>query len=387
MISHNVIKTVSAVLLVLLIFLGFEVAKHKHLWGDEIYTHLASVEDKSYLDIMFGKTVEGNVCPLFYLTQKAITQVVQFETPKDWYAGEKNSWRIGPMIILRIGPVVCMALALVLLFYGFSRMYSIWWGFYVLGLTLDSYMVWQYWAEARPYALWFLLTVVQSILLLLALNSKVVSAKFLRSLFVTNILLAFTVVFSMFQVAIITFLLWFFVDRGVRKYIILTIIPISIAGYYYTMGPDLKFWFPPNYMTLIYPTIPKERVIFIGIMLLSSLFYFPKHSKSSTMQLKSASEKDYFGVLLYMIIMFVVAFFILAIFCSKAVPMTEGFQISMRYFIFLTPISSISITVIMIYLLRRWRYCPWVRLNLMLLSVGLLLIDYFKNCMGTTIVF
>ena len=143
--------------------LGLRLAEHKPLWNDELYSLLSSVRNLSYGDIITAKITEGNNTPLFYLSQKAFIDLTGYQPPQEWVAGQWGHNHPYSNLRIRILPVACMSVAIAVIFYFFSYFYSIWTGLYALAVAFSSFMVWAYGFEARPYALWFLLTTLQAV--------------------------------------------------------------------------------------------------------------------------------------------------------------------------------------------------------------------------------
>lgn len=75
-----VISFAGLVLLSALSF-GYFLSTHKPLENDELFTQIHSVEGLSYRSILTMKIPEGNVSPLFYLTQKVFLDVIHFRLP------------------------------------------------------------------------------------------------------------------------------------------------------------------------------------------------------------------------------------------------------------------------------------------------------------------
>jgi uncharacterized membrane protein len=58
-----------------------------------------------------------------------------------------------------------MSLGLALIVWFFCVYYSLLGGLIAFIVAISSYMLWYYWAEARPYALVFLATTIQALVL------------------------------------------------------------------------------------------------------------------------------------------------------------------------------------------------------------------------------
>src|SRR3989338_3199932 len=122
---------IAVLLFVLSLAIGYQLSLRRPLWNDEIYTQVTVVDPKSYADIIFFriKRLEGNSCPLFYLVQKGVSDLFQFQFPVLW----QKEWAIdqpGAQVIMRLSSDVFMSLSIALLVYFFSRYYSIFTGIY-----------------------------------------------------------------------------------------------------------------------------------------------------------------------------------------------------------------------------------------------------------------
>src|SRR3989339_191913 len=140
---------------------GFSLALKKPLWNDEIYSQTSSVEGMSWAQIWTGRIREGNNSPAFYSVQKIVCGIFDYKSNDLW----KND-DVPARLILRIAPVVCMSLGLALIVWFFGAYYALSGMMIAFIVGVSSYMVWYYWAEARPYAMMFLATTVQALLIL-----------------------------------------------------------------------------------------------------------------------------------------------------------------------------------------------------------------------------
>jgi hypothetical protein len=364
-------------LFVILVLMGMSLAQTKPLWVDEVYSQ-TSIEKLSYPQIFLGQMPEGNSSPLFYTIQKVITNLAGYHLPAADY--QTQIWDKKTMWILRLGPVVSLALAMVFMFYFFSRRYGFWLGLYGLLTVLFSYNVWLYWAEARPYALWFSLTIAQSLIFLKILEQKPTDKKIWRWLIAVHVLLALTVIFSLAQIVIVSFLLWAFKERDWKKHLGLMLIPSALCVPYYFTASKAKFFFPKSFLQLILPCFPKEWFGLLGVyvFLLIICAFLKKQRKLSNqndpMQLLTV------GYLAFCSLIFLATAIVLATFKANAITQEQGgFEISHRYFIYLTPIGSVLMTLIAAHLITASRKYPWLSFNIKMALWGFLIITFLKN--------
>ena len=349
--------------LVLILFLacmtlGFWRAANKPLWIDENYSTKAVVMGASYVQMIFGDIFEGNKNPLFYFIQKVVTDLTAYTMPIEMGQVETLVWDLRSQIILRAAPVFFMSLSIVLIFYFFSRYYSLWTGLYSVLISLSSFMVFQYWAEARPYALWVFLTTVQSLLFIYLLDKKgSEKSKAWIGLIVTHFLMVFTVIFSMVQIAFVSLLLFIFYEKKLRKYILFTFIPVVIGLYYYSITMKLTFYFKEGPLALINASISKDRFFILFIFVFYFVCYLLSNSKKGYLYLKErvfTPSKIYMVYFLFTSLMLAAAGVVLFLFKlnAEASPEIPGFQVSNRYLIFLVPVGIIAVTMFSDYMVR-----------------------------------
>lgn len=378
--KHLSLRLISCFLFLVLLGLGFRLAQNKPFWNDEIYSQVYSINDLSYLDIFQGKIPEGNALPLFYFLQKVISDVAGVKTSDQWIPGGDYLWEPYSQIILRINPVLFMSLSVVIIFYYFSRFHSFLAGFYSLAISMSSYMLWLYWAEARHYSQWFFLTTLQSLLFLFIVRQKEFHAKAWKALIITHVLLSLTVVLGMIQIFFVSTLLWVLKEKRWQKYLLLTALPICICIVYYIGSPKYPYHFTCSVMQLIYPCIPKQWMFIFAIYTLILLFYFFQKRTKSTKIFNYNVEWAGRSYLILTALMFVMAFAFLGYLKLQEPPGQKGFEIPMRFFIFLTPVGIIAATLFSIDIVRVFKGNRWMLTNVVIGLLGLLVIGFLRNC-------
>lgn len=369
--KYTVVLTLA--LWVALMAVGFWLAALKPLWNDELFSQISTIEGSSYGEIVTLKFEEGNSSPLFYLIQKAVCQVTGFHLPVQW-AGDADIRDLRSQLILRIVPNVFMSLAVAGIFYYFSRFYSLAAGVYALLVAVTSFMVWAFWAEARHYSLWVLLTSLQALLFLRLSGERDVNPRLWRWLTVVHVLLSFTVTLGMVQIFLVSLLLWIGKVRDFRKFIFMAVIPIGICLFYYFHSPHYKFFFKEGPLDLINASIPKDRMLIFAVYALGWLLYY--------LQRRGVGPKIYpsgftfsAGPLLVLTGLMVAASFGLLLVMEKfmAAVNQQGFQVANRYVINLTPVGIIATALFSIELLRSLKGRRWLQAGLCLVLGGLLL--------------
>ena len=308
------------------------------LENDELYSQTSSIAHRSYVEMLSGRIDEGNNTPLFYVVQKTIENVAAYQTPPEWYKGQWNFRHHASQLFLRLFPVFCMALGITLVFYYFAMHWHFFLGVYAVLVSLTSYMVWAYVCQARPYALWFFLTVVQIVLLLRILVVKPKEqGRFSLGLVVVNWLLAFTVIFSVVQNLAVCGVLWLWGRRRLRDHILLLLVPFGIAMFYYVHSPKYHFWFAEGFDKLLGAALPIDRLgtimLALGVWAISKAGWFKRFfAPPQKTQVNVLSAGLLFGVIVY-----VGCLAVLYKFKIDARGYMDGFQVSNRYFMVLAP--------------------------------------------------
>lgn len=321
------------------LWFGFSIASHRILWNDERWTLTNSVLNISYTDIFAGHIQEGSNSPLFYALQKLQCSIFGYQPPADWPWEGKHLYS---QIFLRAQSVAAIALAIALLFYYFARHYSWVTGIYAAIVALSSFMIWDHWAEARPYALWFLLTITQMLLLTSILKVKEKAQALWMQLSIVHVLLALTSSISMVQIIASSAVLWLFSTRQWRLYLGMALIPLSICLFYYTNAPRYDFIFTDGPLVLFNANIPRDRFL---ILLFFALVYVWDHFKKKE---ALSTEGKFFTFVGLTIVLFALVMIKL-----KATAATSGFQVSNRYFMPLTSVGIVGTILASIWLVRR----------------------------------
>jgi len=381
-----------SIVLTILVFsgclcVGFWIAEHKPLWNDEYFTQTASVDGTSFADQFSGNLPlgEGSHAPLFYALQKLFLQVVRYQTPLSWHGGH---WYTDPhsQITLRAVPVILMSLSVSLVFYYFCLGFSLWVGLLSLFIFLSSHMVWSYWAEARPYALWVFLTTVQSVILLNSIGqkSRTQGGRGMAWLAGTNILLGLTSILTLGEIWVVSVLWWCVHDRDWKKYIVATFLPTLIVIFYYIHAPRLSFYFGQSHLdNFLHDNISSQcfDVLFIFLFFLSLYFWGQKKGKVQDW-LGDDIVKPFVYVIFWGLVLAssIVLYIILGLHAKP----NQGFPVTSRYFIYLTPIGVIATTIVTVSLLKslsKHQLLCWGLGGL----IGFLLVQHFLKIVPKTI--
>ncbi len=359
------IRIITILVFAALLVSGAWTAAHKPLWNDEYYSLISSTLGTSYSKMAAGGIEEGNNSPLYYVLQKMQCDIFAYHAPESWVQGKWTGEHRYSQGFLRAQSVLFVALSLGLLFYYFSRRYSMWAGLYVMAVALSSLVMWQHWFEARPYALWFLLSVCQSLLLLRYLDTeKDHRLDLLMCLTGVHCLLALTVTISIVQIAAAALVLLMPAKRSWRLWGAVFVIPAAIDVFYYLRAPKYGFFFVDGPMALISANFPKERLLILPVFLLAYILLNRNH-KQAFLQ----TEVRYFAFMALML-----AFFAAVLWKLKLAEST-GFQISSRYFLSLAPLSIIGTTIFSVYLMCSARH-QYARIIVGIFLVSLLLARY-----------
>jgi len=215
---------------------GMWLAMHKPLWCDELYGQKVTIEGSSWGKILTGRiNNEGNNFPLYYAIQKAVTSTAHFNLPdeliKDFeLPTEKRKYNLfvypKGQILLRLLPDALTSSAIVFLVRFFWIREGIVVGFMAFLSALTSGMVWRYWVEARPYPLWFLLTLLQALFLIQLITESGPSSRVKIRLMICHWLLAVTAPLGFIQVIIAQAVLFQFGQRRLMDHLWAGILPV-----------------------------------------------------------------------------------------------------------------------------------------------------------------
>lgn len=347
---------IALILFLLCLQVGYRLNERHPLENDEIYSQQQSIQPIPYTAMLAGHIPEGNNSPLFYIMQKftlgkfALTQ--RWENEKDICNGPAQSR-------LRLMPILCMSLGLSLIFWFFARHWGLWMGLAAFALALTSPLVWTYWATARPYALWILLTTVQLLLLINFFRSPPQKRRHVKALGAVHVLLALTTMFGAAQAVIAAIL-----GRG--KLWLTAIAPIFIGLWYFYWAPRYPFRVPHDAAALIFDNLSLERIIFLiaAAIAIGALCRW---------DLRLHSNSAIF-LLAFTCILLAAPVVVIAWYKHLNVPGLLGFELSSRYFAFLTPLSSIGVMWIWLTLWERCGQWLWARLCLIEVMAGMLIL-------------
>lgn len=362
-----------AVGLALVLSMGWlKIAEQRPLWGDEIYSEIGSVKAYTYAQILMGKLDEGNKAPLFYVIQKAWGDVFKYEAPKAWSEGDWKYSDPYSNVFLRFWPVVCTAAGVAAIFYYFAAGWGMWTGWYSLMVSLSSFMVWQYVVEARPYALWFMLSALQMIFVLKwsELKDKT-KGGYAGHLAIVNCLLSLTVIFSIVQTAVTCVILLCAGVRRWKSYIPLLAVPAAITAYYVKASGSMPFWFNESFMGILGASLPQDRLAIIGMGALVMGIAAIKWWKPEYLQ-------RFWLPFLFTAFILAGCIAVLIKFKMEAVqPGGSGYPVSNRYFMLLVPPGIIMTTIASYYLVALSK--GWVKTGVQWMLGALLIFRVYKT--------
>jgi hypothetical protein len=377
-IQLNLPLILAALIFALSLIVGYSLSLRRPLWNDEIYTQVAVVDQMSYPDMLYlRRGLEGNSCPLFYLIQKSVSDAMGYQFPFHW----ESEWMLmeeGSQVIMRLGPNFFMSLSIALIFYFFARFYALAAGIYAFLLTLASCMVWAYWVEARPYALWFFLTTCQSLLFLSFIRDKGRNPSRLTWITVVHILLSLTLILSIMQIVIVSFLLWMYGERSWRKHLLATIVPLGICFLYYHRSIAWRYAMP-DYAFLIFHNVPPERILLLLVYCVCLVFYSWARRKTPRQAVNESGtlsgEGAWYGILF--LYFFLVALVFLGVMTMRAAPGESA--LPDRYLLFLTPAGIIATTVVSVDIIKYFRSDRWMLVNAVVIFGGLLVFRFSRT--------
>lgn len=280
---------------------------------------------------------------------------------QDWQ-GEHFVFDQKGQIFLRLPSNICVAFTLSFMLFFFLRRKDLFSSIVSLLLTLSAYMTWAYWPEARPYALWYSLSIIHGLLILNAFEKK--DSDNITPLLLTHWLLALTSVISAAQILLAGILL-LFKDRNFKKTFLL-ITPIPVVLFYTSMGMSIAPRLDISPITLMSAAAPPEWLAAISIGIIFFLF----HKKILT-------ESTVLFTALFLG-MFAGASSILLLALFRQAPPSAP-VLYYRHFIFLTPYAMLLTTCMLKHLWKYYQHSHWAKLNIILFTCGLLITNGLRT--------
>ena len=245
---------------------GILLARHKPLWGDELYGLQVTVMRTSWPDLILGHSKEWNSYPLYHVLQKGFLQILHYHLPFVW-DGAGLVLNPEAQCVIRILPdlFMSMALTVIVLFFGIR---SGWAGGVVSAvLCLSVPMVWMFWVEARPYSLWFMLSVFQGLLFLDKASKKEACTRFTPFVLV-HAGLCLCSPLGILQTLICMGLLWCFGTRRITFFIMAGLLPLFLGGYYFIAQQKMSMYLFVSWQEILFRNFPMEEVFFLGLYVL-----------------------------------------------------------------------------------------------------------------------
>jgi hypothetical protein len=342
--------------------IGILLARHKPLWTDELFGQQATVQRTSWPDIILGQTPEINKFPLFFMLQKGFLQLFHFQLGFVW---DGSSLVVDPQaqVVLRVLPDILMSLAMtaIVLFFGFRSGYV---GAIVAALICWSMpMVWLYWVEARPYALWFMLTVIQALLFISTASQKEINAPKVPFLLV-NLGLCLTAPLGVIQTIVGQGLLWWAGARRGKFHIISGLGPLFLGAYYMMAQEKIGMYLFVPWQQIFLRNFSFEEMVFLGMFIILLLLSW---------RVEALHKYFLFGRIFLPFCLAFIAIAVAGLFYVVWKSNPQSPPVAERHFIFLTPIGIIMTVAIFtdwwLAAASRW----WLRLGLVIIfGAGLL---------------
>lgn len=368
--KKSLLLAVSILLMSILMANGILLSRHKPLWNDEIYTQTHIIETSGYLKILSGKIHEGNNFPLFYVLQKTFLKINAYRFPIAW-DGEWEIYAPKSQVLLRILPNIFMSSAIVAMFLYFWQTFGLVAGLMTSGLALSSPAVWGYWAEARPYSLWFLLTTLQNLAILRFRNDT--GKEFSSSIFhlsIIHAMLCLTIPTGLLQTLVASLVIVFLKIKKTRAFLPLLVIPLCLWTPYWLAKMNIKLHMTSPWRLILDNVPPEQWFVFALYVVLGCWTGFKQRY---TKQPGGGRPELSTAYLPYFISVFVIAAaLLLYLFVFNSQTIANSFEISSRYFIFLVPSGVIMTVFIFLDLYALARKSGWQRFNVVLLGCGLL---------------
>lgn len=324
----------------LLVCIGIWYAAHRSDLADE-GNSVQAVQESSYVDILMGKVkYQANSFPLFFLMFKPWVQNVDYHL---W--NRDGSY----YIVCRLLSVFSVSFMISLIFYYMSNQFSLGWGMYSLFVSLTTFSIWNFFAIARPYPIWIVITGIQG-LLIFHLLRKGYEKKVWIGLGCVHIALAMTHPFIIFYLATVSGALWLFVQKNWKKYLIMTFLPLAVWAFYaYQFEPNYrygKFIFSQPSYDVVFANFSKERIIILFIVFISCLFLNQKSKFKNNQLIDQKLLKDgRANIILGAAMLLAVSIIIIFLKLRKGDPSPQDTPMfALHYITFLTAIGIITMT-------------------------------------------
>ena len=204
------------------------------------------------------------------------------------------------------------------------------------------------------------------------------------SLIAVHFLLSFTVIFSLTQIFIVSFLLWVLTEEGpwhsrfskaiLIRYLFLAVIPMGIALTYYTQAAHFEFHFIFTAEQLIRDSFSRDRLYILFIYILLFGLYLVGKKLKRPLLFKDDTLLKGVPYLLLTVLMILDAFFVIWLFHIN--DHGTGFPVTSRYFIFLTPIGIIATVLFTKNIIQSLSAYRWVQF-VFASGIGYLVIERF----------
>ena len=160
-----------------------------------------------------------------------------------------------------------------------------------------------------------------------------------------------------------------------KKYIVLTAIPVGLCFFYYSQSPILAYWLRDP-AQLLYYNFPRAWIIFFfvyGIML------FLREKTKILNSYSDKTKREGAGFFVFLALMLVASLALLGILKMRADPVNYLALVDPRYFIYLTPIGIIAITLFSVDFMRAFKENRWMKINLVVGLGGMLFVCFLKT--------
>ncbi len=174
-------------------------------------------------------------------------------------------------------------------------------------------------------------------------------------------------------------ILWCLGLRRLTQHLWLAVIPAVICVFYYLHAPKYLFWFGMEPEQLVRDNFARERFYVLVMMSLVLLLNWGKRFFPAGKALfKERLDKSLAPYLAFTYACLMSTLVILFLFTLKAAPNNEGFAVSNRYFIYLTPIGVIATTWFSIAIVKFFNGYRWLQLLLAGLMLYWAFLRFYK---------
>ena len=359
--EEKIVLVLSTFILLGIFATGISQVVARPLNSDEVYTK-NYVHKFALINCILGDPLDdANHFPLSHMVEKGYEVILDslgfhwsYVQPAYY---ENTLWQI----LLRIPSVLFISIAVAFSFYFYSRNFSPAIGFLNFVASISSAPLWIHMAEARYYALWYLLTTLHIAFVLLIANKKPKREDSLWDiLIVIQFLLSLCVVFSILNIiaTVVVFACFRLISK---KFLACTTTQLGFWFYYYSVSPKRLWFFAPHGppLKLFLAHFPYERLFVVFLFLFFIVFSYGNIRRKLEEQLP---------LFFFCLISFLLTILeMIKLHTLRTEVAGAGSEVANRYFFNLTALSVVAMSCFSFIIIKSVYNKPWLRFIIILI--------------------